>query len=120
MNRKNLIAVTAAATLLAAPLAQAQYAGPNAHPTLETVGMVLSDGHDDQSVRLQGRLIRQIDEETYRFSDGSGEIDVEIDDDDFPQVQVSETTRVELIGEIDSRRLRDPEIDVEQLRVITP
>jgi uncharacterized protein (TIGR00156 family) len=109
-----------AAALLALPLAHAQYEGPGQRPVLNTVGLVLSQGKDDQQVTLRGRLIRQIDEDTYRFTDGSGEIDVEIDDDDFPNAQIGEQTEIEIVGEIDTRRLRDPEIDADQVRILTP
>ncbi len=73
---------------------------------------------DDQDVVLQGRLLRKTGDEKYVFSDGTGEIVVEIDDDDMPREPVSETTTIELRGEVDTSRKRPPEIDVDSARIV--
>jgi uncharacterized protein (TIGR00156 family) len=106
-----LITVTAAAT--------AQYSGPSDRIVLETVEAALASTQDDQPIRLTGRLVRQIDEENFIFSDASGEIQVEIDDDDLVGVAFDETTPVEIVGEVERRRLGDNEVDVDRFRLIT-
>lgn len=120
MNRINRIALpllVATGTVLAASGAYGQYTGPSDQPQINTVKDVLDHGRDDQNVQLTGNIIRQLGDEDYVFSDGSGEIQVEIDDDDMPPEQISETTSVTIFGEIDTKRLRANEIDVDRVIV---
>jgi len=98
--------------------ALAQYAGKSAEPATPKVSDILSKPVDEQMVRLQGHLVRKTKSETYVFSDGSGEIVVEIDDDDFPKQKVDETTKVEIVGEVDTGLRRPPEIEAETVRVL--
>lgn len=114
-----LLAVMATAT-------HAQFTGPGAAQTaspavLRTVAAVLAKPVDDQHVELTGTLAKQLGRETYLFRDATGEIQVEIDLEDFPAGQpVGPTTPVLITGEVDTRMLRAPEIDVETLRLATP
>jgi uncharacterized protein (TIGR00156 family) len=120
---RNSVAIAGLISL--STVALAQYNGPGKRapeqlPVLRTVSEVLAKPVDDQPVRLTGTLIRQIGNETFQFRDASGEIQVEIDDDDFPQGQaVGAETRVTLVGEVETRVMRAPEIDAEQL-IVTP
>lgn len=114
---KLLSAVGIAAGLVALPVS-AQYVGPNSSPQLTQVAEILKNPKDDADVIVRGQLLRQVRDEKYMFSDGSGEILVEIDDDDFPRQPVDETTTVELIGEVDTGRRRAPEIDVDTVRIV--
>jgi uncharacterized protein (TIGR00156 family) len=122
MRTKRLIA---ASTLLAitATATHAQFTGPGATqqaaPALvRSVAEVLAKPVNDQNVELTGTLVRQLGRETYLFRDATGEIQVEIDREDFPGGQpVSENTRVLISGEVDTRVLKAPEIDVETLRL---
>jgi uncharacterized protein (TIGR00156 family) len=120
---RNSVAIAGLISL--STVALAQYNGPGKRapeqlPVLRTVSEVLAKPVDDQPVRLTGTLIRQIGNETFQFRDASGEIQVEIDDDDFPRGQaVGAETRVTLVGEVETRVMRAPEIDAEQL-IVTP
>lgn len=121
MKHRNLAAVMLAAT--AATTAFAQYTGPGArqdtaHAIARSVAEVLKNPVDDRPVELTGTLVRQLGRETFLFRDATGEIQVEIDAEDFPSgQQVGPDTRVVISGEVDDRPLRKPEIDVEQLRL---
>lgn len=106
-----------AAALFVSPVS-AQYAGPNSTPGLVKVAEILENPKDDQDVTVQGHLLRKVGDEEYVFSDGTGEIIVEIDDDDFPRESIDEKTKVELIGEVDTSRNRPPEIDVDKVHVV--
>jgi len=105
--------------------ALAQYSGPGKRepqplPVLNSVAEVLKQPIDDQPVELTGTLVRQTGSETFQFRDATGEIQVEIDRDDFPAGQViAADTRVTIIGEVETRALRAPEIDAESL-VVAP
>src|SRR5690606_31085938 len=92
-----IIAMTAAAAL-AAGAVQAQYVGPGESARSNTVKDILAHPQDDQDVMLQGKLLRKKGDEKYVFSDGTGKIIVEIDDDDFPQERIDENTMVEIRG----------------------
>lgn len=112
-----LAASAVAATLFMVPVS-AQYTGPNSTPQPATVADILKNPKDDADVTVQGLLLRKVGDEEYVFSDGTGEIVVEIDDDDFPREPVDEKTKVQLVGEVDTSRRRPPEIDVEKVRIL--
>lgn len=127
MNARSTWLRTAALTALLAATASgavlAQYTGPGARKSAQpgvarTVSEVLADPRDDRPVELTGRIIRQTGHELYLFRDASGEITVEIDDDDFPASKpVDDKTEVKILGEVDARPLRDPRVEVERLEV---
>jgi uncharacterized protein (TIGR00156 family) len=108
-------ALAAVLALAMPPLAPAQFTGPGArepgakHTVARTVAEVLATGN----------LLRQTGRETYVFKDATGEIQVEIDREDFPAGKpLDATTQVIIEGEVDARVLRAPEIDVERLRLV--
>lgn len=123
MNRTSPLAAALLAALAAAS-ASAQYQGPGARTdatpsVVRTVAEVLRKPVDDQPVELTGTLVRQTGREAFLFRDATGEIQVEIDREDFPAAQpVGPDTRVVLTGEVETRLLRKPEIDVESLQVV--
>lgn len=97
--------------------AAAEYEGPGGLRS-GTVAEILKSSRDDQHVVIEGFLIKKVGKETYVFSDGTGEIEVEIDDDDLPVEPIDERTRVEISGKVDAHLLRKTEIDVDSVRVI--
>ena len=115
------------ATLAAASAAShAQYVGPapnkgagvasaaNGAPT--TVRALLASGKDDTVVSLQGRIVRHLGGDKYRFADSSGEIDLEIDADKWPaNTPIDDKVQVRVHGEFDKNLLTAPEIDVERI-----
>lgn len=110
--------LTAAVSLGA--VAQAQYVGPTAAPAL-SVKEILKNPVDDQDVRLQGYLLRQLSAKTYMFSDGTAEIVAEIKPKRFKDLpEINEKTQVEIVGEVDTSRYRAPEIEVESIRIYSP
>lgn len=99
-------------------VAQAQYVGPGATPVHQTVAAVLESGRDDQDVVLRGILLKKVGSDKYLFADQTGQIRVEIDHKDFPSQPISDTTRVEVRGEVEADFLQSPEIDVKRLTVL--
>jgi len=69
---------------------------------------------DDAWVTLTGKIDRQIGDEKYQFSDGSGTITVEIDDEDWRGLTVGPNDTVIIQGEVD-RELTRREIDVKHI-----
>lgn len=100
----------------------AQYTGPvegrKSPEPLRTVADIRKHDKDDQPVVLTGVITKKLGKEKYLFKDDTGEIRVEIDAEDFPATEVNEETRVEIIGEVDKRVLRAPEVDAEHVRVL--
>ena len=72
---------------------------------------------DDSYVVLEGKIEKRLAKEEYLFSDASGSITVEIDDDEWRGVEVGPQDTVEIIGELDKGIFSD-EIDVKQIRLL--
>ncbi len=119
MQRSLLLSTLLAGALtLGLPAAsQARYVGPSILNEKPSVQDILAQPVDGQPVRLQGKLLRQTARDRYVFSDGTAEILVEIDEDDFPRAPVDENTLVEIVGEVDTGLKRPPEIEVEEIRI---
>jgi len=107
-----IVACTVSASAVAA------YVGPSDSPRGPGVSAILQKPVDGQQVTLQGYLLRKTAHEKYIFSDGTGEIPVEIDDEDFPATPVGASTKVRIRGEVDTGRHRPPEIEVESLEIV--
>ncbi|MCB5362873.1 NirD/YgiW/YdeI family stress tolerance protein [Pusillimonas sp. CC-YST705] len=120
MPRLLLSSITLAAALsFTLPLAaQAAYVGPSVMKEKSSVRDVLDKPVDGQPVKLQGKLLRQTAKSLYLFSDGSAEITVEIDAEDFPREPVDENTEVLISGEVDTGLKRPPKIEVEQISIV--
>jgi uncharacterized protein (TIGR00156 family) len=97
---------------------QAQYNGPSSQKVTTTVADILKNPVDDQQVMLRGVLLKKISKEKYLFSDGKNEIRVEIDDRDFPNQSIDETTRIEIRGEVEKEFMESPEIDVKTVTIL--
>lgn len=98
------------------PAAQG-YSGPST-VAVTTVKELLANGRDDQNAILRGRIVSHDGDDHYTFDDGTGQIRVEIDNDDFPAGQkIDDKTQVELRGELDRDR-NNVEFDVDSVRVM--
>ncbi|WP_411035302.1 YgiW/YdeI family stress tolerance OB fold protein [Shinella sp. BYT-45] len=122
---KPVFATLATLLVLPAGAALAQFTGPSdakqggetAYPAM-TVEAIKADARDDMKATIEGRIIRKLADEEYLFADDTGEIRVEVDDDDFPAQPVSETTRVRLQGEVDTHRVKETDFDVDRMTII--
>jgi len=107
MKRRVLIA----GMLLCAASSHAQYTGPGI--ALSTVRALLAEGKDDMAVSLQGRIVRHMGLDKYRFADHTGEITLEIDPKIWPAtMRVDENTEVRVHGEYEKAVIGKPEVDV--------
>lgn len=70
---------------------------------------------DDTKVVLRGNIIKQLGHEKYIFKDATGEITIEIDDDDWGGLAVGANDLVEIYGEVD-KDWNSVEIDVDSIR----
>ncbi|MBF0220324.1 MAG: NirD/YgiW/YdeI family stress tolerance protein [Gammaproteobacteria bacterium] len=115
--KRNTIFISSIIALGISAVVQAQYVGPATQKEPMTVADVLKNPVDDQDVVLRGHLIKKVGNEKYLFSDGSGEIRVEIESEDFPVQKIDDKTPIEIHGEIENNFLTSPEIDVEMISI---
>lgn len=94
------------------------FVGPDARKPPITVVEAAALG-EDTSVRLVGFIVKSLGDERYEFSDETGTLVVEIDDDDWNGVEVTPNDHVELAGEID-RDDGQVELDVDSVRAANP
>jgi uncharacterized protein (TIGR00156 family) len=87
-------------------------AAPDAAPKMPvtTVAQIKAQPVNNQSVVLQGQITQKIGDEEYLFTDGSGMIVLDVDDD-VPASAVPLNTPVKVFGKIDVEKGR-VEIDV--------
>ena len=110
--------LVASGVMCAASTAQAQYTGPSQAVSYKNVAEILKNPVDDTRVTLRGKIINRISNDMYLFTDGTGTIKVEIDEEDFAGQRVDANTQVEIWGKVDKDLMRAPEIDVKRLTVI--
>ncbi|MDR1009229.1 MAG: NirD/YgiW/YdeI family stress tolerance protein [Rickettsiales bacterium] len=112
---KYILALLTAITLPI--MAQAQFTGPSNKLAASTVAEA-KNMRDETHVVLEGVIERKIKHERYLFNDGTNTIVLEIDDDVWLGLNVSETDRVRVFGEVDRSMFRDTKVDVETIEII--
>lgn len=115
MHSSVILATAMAASFPA--ILQAQYVGPSTQKTPLSVADILKNPVDDQDVVLRGVLLKKVANEKYIFSDGTGDIRVEIEAEEFPAQKIDGKTRVEIRGEVEKDFLETPEIDVDVISI---
>ncbi|EHD2282074.1 YgiW/YdeI family stress tolerance OB fold protein [Vibrio cholerae] len=70
----------------------------------------------EKKVVVEGNLVRQLRKDTFIFSDGSNEIQVELDDDIHLNATLTPETKVRLFGEFENGRT--PEIEVDHIELL--
>jgi len=88
-----------------------------ATPALVSVKQALTL-KDDTEVQLKGYIVKALGDEKYQFSDTTGSITVDIDDDLWQGKAISAKTPVVIMGEVDVDLLptKHVEIDVDQVK----
>lgn len=71
---------------------------------------------DDTHVVLEGVILKHLGGEKYLFKDSTGEIEIEIDHDDWRGVSVGPEDTVILYGEIDHHHFKATDIDVDRIQ----
>ncbi|BBM66574.1 YgiW/YdeI family stress tolerance OB fold protein [Vibrio alfacsensis] len=70
---------------------------------------------DDSYVLLTGNIVQALGDETYLFKDETGQIEVEIDNEDWRGQDVSPQDKVAIRGEVDSE-WTTTQIDVDTIQ----
>ena len=72
---------------------------------------------DEAYVSLKGNIVKRLTVDEYLFSDKTGSIIVEIDDEEWAGQMVKPNDMIEVTGEID-KNYRNTKVDVESLRIL--
>ncbi|HAS6172864.1 TPA: NirD/YgiW/YdeI family stress tolerance protein [Vibrio vulnificus] len=122
MNKTLIIAIAALTTTPAIALANnsstvqgISFDGP---VNVSVVSELLKDSNmfTEKDVVVEGTLVRQLNKDTYIFTDGSAEIQVELDDDIRFTQTINSNTRLRLFGEFEGGN--NPEIEVDSLTLL--
>lgn len=89
------------------------YQGPSLSQSITSVKEALTL-RDDAYVKLRGKIIKHSHKDKYIFSDGTGDVTIEIDKDKWRGLEISENDLVEIIGEVD-KDWNSVEIDVDYI-----
>lgn len=120
MKKLTLAAVLAASVLSSAAWAQNTPAnGGFVGPDMASVVSVeqIKNLKDETYVIMQGNITQNLGDEKYTFSDKSGSITVEIDDEDWKGATVTPGDKVEIKGEVD-KGWSKLEIEVDSIQKI--
>ncbi|RKG30715.1 NirD/YgiW/YdeI family stress tolerance protein [Acinetobacter tianfuensis] len=74
---------------------------------------------DETAVTLTGTLVKHLNQDHYEFSDGTGLILLDIDDDDWKASGVQAGDKVRVAGEVDTHRYKPTDIEVVKIEKLT-
>ncbi len=112
-----ILTIIALLTMTSSP-AFADYTGPNASSGEAMTVQEALNAADDTEGFLEGYIINQLGDEKYTFSDNSGTITIDADDDEFPAQNIDENTMVRIYGEVDASNNEPTEFDVEKIEIM--
>lgn len=113
--------LTLVAIFLSASTANAQIAGGFEGPSAaqnktSTVAEALNLS-DESNVSLTGQIVNSLGDEKYTFKDKTGEVVIEIDDEDWRGQKVTPESTVTINGEVDKEMFEPTKIDVDTVSV---
>ena len=82
---------------------------------IETVENVKTKS-DETFVYMQGQIVKALSDDKYAFTDNTGEIILEIDNDDFDGVTVVAGEFIEVSGEVDKEMMKPTKVDVKSIK----
>ena len=82
---------------------------------IETVENVKTK-NDETFVYMQGQIVKALGDDKYAFTDKTGEIILEIDNDEFDGVTVAAGEFIEISGEVDKELMKPTKIDVKSIK----
>ncbi|MDO6386744.1 MULTISPECIES: NirD/YgiW/YdeI family stress tolerance protein [unclassified Uliginosibacterium] len=116
---KSLLALCSLSALLCAAPVTAQYVGPNSAAT--HINQLSGLSSHDQFVTLQGHITRRASKDLYAFTDGSGNIYLDIDDKHWAWPlgsPVDAKTRLEIQGKYIGKAFGFSKVKVIGMRVL--
>lgn len=95
---------------------QAEFVGPGSETLIKSVKTALTLS-DDTNVTLEGNIVKQLNSEMYLFQDQTGQIEIEIDKEDFNNLTITPEDNIQIVGEIESE-WNSVTIDVDSIVLI--
>ncbi len=86
--------------LLLSLTANAEFIGEGATETTTVKNAI--ELTDDSRVIVEGYIVKQLKDELYLFKDKSGEVEMEIDDEDFRNIKITSKDKIRITAEVDS------------------
>jgi uncharacterized protein (TIGR00156 family) len=96
--------------------AQSERQAQSAAPITEA--QAVAAAKDGQPAKLRGKIVKQETRNQYLFSDGTGNVLVEIDDKLLNGNKLNAGTQIEIDGKVDTRVLRDPKVEARAVTVL--
>ncbi|MBN2484848.1 MAG: NirD/YgiW/YdeI family stress tolerance protein [Bacteroidales bacterium] len=122
--RKYLKMIAIAASLILFGEAYAQYTGPGTVEKLYSAKEIKDNASrldkSDELVKIQGFIVKQLNNDTYEFKDNTGTLQVEIDKKRLPATPFNDKTEVILVGEVDHDLLESVEVEVKEVKLLLP
>ncbi len=97
--------------------ANAGFVGPQTEKLNITTVKDVSKLFDDTHVIMQGKIVNNLGDEKYTFADETGEIIIDIDDEDWNGLTVTPETKIQIYGEVDKGLFKKTKIDVDLIKV---
>lgn len=94
------------------------FAGPRDSSVANMTVKQALDMRDDSIVVLTGKIISSLGDEKYLFGDSTGQVIIEIDDEDWHGVTVTPENTIEIVGELDKELFDKTKIDVNSFKII--
>ena len=117
MKQITLVCALVASALIfsSQAIAKNKHKGGFMAPQSQIITVEQANGMDDEAfVMLKGNISKALGNEMYMFTDSTGDIVVEIDDDDWNGQNISPEDVVIITGEVD-KGLTNVEIDVDEI-----
>ena len=73
---------------------------------------------DETAVTLKGTLLKHLNEDHYEFSDVTGGILLDIDDDLWKASHIKAGDKVQVVGEVDTHRYKPTDIEVVKIEKV--
>ena len=125
MKKQLLTIITAATISVTSSIALANnqgfnsipYQGPGFQP-INTVAAALQNAKDDQNVVFTGYIVAQESQERFLFKDPTGEIILDIDDEEWGYIQqtITPTTELTIYGEFE-RGFASAIVEVDRINI---
>ena len=74
---------------------------------------------DETAVALSGVIVKRIRGDHFKFKDGSGSIEIDVDDEVWKPIHLKAGDQVNIMGEVDTQSDKSTIIDVEKLEKIS-
>ena len=73
---------------------------------------------DETGVTITGSIVKHVSGDDFEFKDTSGSIIIDVDDDLWKPMQLKAGDKVQIVGEVDTHRMKPTDIEVIKIQKI--